>query len=302
MEQVKFSILISTRNRRADLLLTLQKIRPLLDRNDTECVVFDDGSTDGTFEMVRLDFPNVKLQRNETAKGYIFCRNRMLDETRAGFAVSLDDDAHFLSENPLAEIENYFDANPQTGVIAFRIYWGKTPPANTRTTQMPQRVKAFVGCGHAWRMEAWRDIPAYPEWFGFYGEEEFASFELFKKRWHVSYLPQILIQHRVEMALRKSWPEFNFRYRRSLRSGWHNYFLFYPIPKIPKHFAYSFAMQLKKMVKGDFKVVVPVFYALADVVAAIPKYAKNRNGLNRDQFAAYKKLPDTKLYWRCENE
>jgi hypothetical protein len=38
-----------------------------------------------------------------------------------------------------------------------------------------ENVKSFVGCGHAWRMKAWHEIPNYPEWFEFYGEENYAS-------------------------------------------------------------------------------------------------------------------------------
>jgi hypothetical protein len=42
-------------------------------------------------------------------------------------------------------------------------------------------LQSFVGCGHVWRMDAWRTIENYPEWFYFYGEEDFASYLLFKK-------------------------------------------------------------------------------------------------------------------------
>jgi hypothetical protein len=28
-------------------------------------------------------------------------------------------------------------------------------------------LQSFVGCGHVWRMDAWRTIENYPEWFIF---------------------------------------------------------------------------------------------------------------------------------------
>src|SRR5690606_1875292 len=115
-----------------------------LERQDLQCVVFDDGSTDGTFHAVQKNFPQVILKRNEISRGYMFCRNAMLNETTANFAISLDDDAHFLSGDPLGEIEKYFNGNPKCGVAAFRIFWGKTPPESTQTTDVPQRVKGFV--------------------------------------------------------------------------------------------------------------------------------------------------------------
>ena len=43
--QPTFSILISTKNRIIDLAFTLDKINYLIQKNEVECVVFDDGST-----------------------------------------------------------------------------------------------------------------------------------------------------------------------------------------------------------------------------------------------------------------
>lgn len=194
----KFSILISTKNRRDDLLLTLSATKHLLNEN-VSCVVYDDGSTDGTFEQIKTNFPEVVLLRNEVSKGYIYCRNKMLNETDADFAISLDDDAQFLTKNPIEIIANYFSNNPNCGVIAARIFWGKDKPENTSTTELVQKVKSYVGCGHIWRMNAWRDIPNYAEWFEFYGEENFASLQLFKKKWTVDYVPELLVQHRVDL-------------------------------------------------------------------------------------------------------
>ena len=44
----KFSILITTKNRVNDLGFTLEKIKHLIARDDLECIVYDDGSIDGT--------------------------------------------------------------------------------------------------------------------------------------------------------------------------------------------------------------------------------------------------------------
>ena len=49
MSNTSIAILISTKNRKSDLAITLQKIKKLCNRNDVVCVVFDDGSTDGTY-------------------------------------------------------------------------------------------------------------------------------------------------------------------------------------------------------------------------------------------------------------
>lgn len=295
----KTSILISTKNRCDDLLLTLNKINHLLSQKVT-CVVFDDGSTDETSERIKSDFPQVTLLKNQTSQGYIYCRNKMLNETNADYAISLDDDAHFLTENPIEIILEYFSKNPSCGLIATRIFWGKETPKNTESFEISQSVKSFVGCGHIWRMSAWRDIPNYPEWFQFYGEENFASLQLFKKKWKIQYVPGLLVQHRVDLKERtKSNNDFAFRYRRSLRADWYNYFLFFPISKIPKKMGYSIWMQCRnKVFKGDFKVVSPLFLAIFDLIISIPKLISNRNAFTSEQYNNYLKLKEAKIYWK----
>lgn len=297
----KVSILICTKNRSEDILLTLKKIQHLLCENIT-CVVFDDGCTDATFEKVAANFPEVTLLRNEISKGYIYCRNRMLNETNADFAISLDDDAHFLTQNPIEICTNYFENNPNCGLIATRIFWGKESIENTVNNEFSQKVKTYVGCGHVWRMKAWRDIPNYPEWYEFYGEENFASLQLFKKKWEVNYVPELLVQHRVDMNERaKSTKNIAFRYRRAIRADWYNYFMFFPLNKIPRQIAYSLWMQLKnKIFKGNLKVVSPLLLAIFDLIMSIPKLIANRNALTSEEYTNYTKLNEAKIYWKPE--
>jgi glycosyltransferase involved in cell wall biosynthesis len=297
----RIAILISTKNRCEDLLFTIGKIRHLINEN-LSCVIFDDGSSDDTSEKVKAQFPEVMLLKNKISKGYIYCRNKMLNETNADFVISLDDDAHFLIENPIEIIKNHFQANPNCGLMAARIFWGKEKIRYTDIDENQQVVKSYVGCGHVWRIDAWRDIPNYPEWFEFYGEENFASLQLFKKKWEVHYVPELLVQHRVDMKERaKSTKNSAFRYRRSIRADWFNYFMFFPISKIPRKLGYSIWMQCKnKIFKGNLKVVSPLLLAIFDLFTSIPKLIVNRNPLTSEEYDNYLKLNEAKIYWKPE--
>jgi glycosyltransferase involved in cell wall biosynthesis len=297
----KFSILITTKNRLTDLAFTLDKIKYLLKEDGVECVVFDDGSTDGTYEYLKDKFPEIQLQRNAVSKGYIFCRNKMLNETQSTYAISLDDDAHFLTENPLESIKHHFEQNTNCGLLALRIFWGLEEPKITSTKEKPHRVQGFVGCAHVWRMKTWRSIPYYPEWFVFYGEENFASFQLFKKNWEIHYLPEVLVHHRVSVKSRKNNVDYALRLRRSLRSGWYLFFLFYPLKTIPRKMAYSLWVQFKlKVFKGEFKVLQAILLALLDLIWNIPRIVKNSRRLTVKEYEAYNQLPVTKIYWQPE--
>jgi glycosyltransferase involved in cell wall biosynthesis len=297
--QSAFSILITTKNRLNDLAFTLNRIKHLLDRNDVECVIFDDGSTDGTYEYVKQNFPNIQLQRNAVSKGYIFCRNKMLNETKADYAISLDDDAHFLTENPLESIRNYFEEYPNCGLLALRIFWGLEEPSALVSTEKPHRVQGFVGCAHVWRMQTWREIPHYPEWFVFYGEENFASYQLFKNNREIHYLPEVLVHHRVDVKSRRNNADYTIRLRRSLRSGWYLFFLFFPVKKIPLKIIYSLWIQFKdKVFKGDFKALKAIVLALFDLFWNMPRILRNSNRLTQKEYENYNQLPETKLYWQ----
>ncbi|MCC9071698.1 glycosyltransferase [Flavobacterium sp. F-65] len=298
MQSNSFSILITTKNRKDDLAFTLSKIQYLLNRDDVNCIVCDDGSTDGTSVFIQDNFPNIQLIRNIKSEGLIYSRNRLLNLTTTEFAISLDDDLHFITENPLEIIQNFFSKNPKIAVLSFRIFWDLEEPKRIDSDETSYRMRSFVGCGHVWRMEAWRDIPDYPSWFVFYGEEDFASYQLFKKKWEVYYLPEVLVNHRVDVKNRKKNSDYSLRLQRSLRSGWYLYFLFYPFGIIPKKMIYTIWMQFKsKVFKGDLRALKAIMLALCDLLFSIPRIMINSNRLSVEEFKAYQKLGETKLYW-----
>lgn len=299
MSNPTFSILITTKNRLNDLAFTLEKIKYLLDKEEVVCLICDDGSNDGTASFLQKNYPKIQFIQNSTSQGLIFSRNRLLSIVKTEFAISIDDDAHFLTDNPLELIHRHFVENVNCGLIAMRIFWGLEEPKITISKDVAHRVQGFVGCAHVWRMKAWYDIPDYPAWFVFYGEEDFASFQLFKKHWQVHYLPKVLVNHRVDVKARKQHKDYLQRLRRSLRSGWYLFFLFYPLNEIPRKMAYSIWIQSKlKVFKGDFKALQALLLALFDLVWNIPKILKNSNRLTVKEYETFNQLEETKIYWQ----
>lgn len=300
---IKFSFQITTKNRLEDLKETLNILKHFLQRNDVEFVIVDDASTDGTSDFICQNYPEIKLKRNTNSLGLIANRNWMLNNTTAQFAISLDDDSNFLTENSLEIIENHFTNNEKCGVIACRIFWGKEIPNNLLTKEVLHKVNGYVGCGHVWNVKIWQSILNYPEWYFFYGEENFASLQLVKKGFEIHYLPQILVHHRVDVSGRKSNKDYQIRRRRSLRAAWYNYFIFYPISIIPKKMIYTIWQQLKNHTfRGNFKATLAMFQALYDVAINIPNIRKYNNRLTIQEFNEFSNLPEAKIYWNPNNE
>lgn len=299
MNNPDFSILITTKNRLTDLKETLNQLSRFIENDDVEFIICDDGSSDGTSNYIESNYNSIQLIKNTKSTGLIFSRNRLLNLTKAKYAITLDDDAHIVSINTLETIANIFESNKKCAVIAFRLFWGKILPNHINHTLANKRVKGFVGCGHVWRMDAWRSIPNYPDWFIFYGEEDFASFQLFKNNWEIWFVPDVLVHHRVDVKARKKDKDYITRLRRSLRSGWYMYVMFYPLAMIPKKFLYTLWIQFKiKVLKGNFKAFLAILYALGDFVISTPKLFKNANRLSKKEYNLYESLPDTKIYWK----
>jgi glycosyltransferase involved in cell wall biosynthesis len=301
MSSPTFSILITTKNRLADLAFTLEKIQFLLKRKEVVCFICDDGSTDGTTCFLQKNYPEIKLIQNTKSQGLIYSRNRLLSLVTSDYAISIDDDLHFITQNPLEIISEFFYQNPLAAVLSFRIFWDKNEPKKNETSEKAMPMQSYAGGAHVFRMKAWRDIPNYPAWFVFYGEENFASYQLFKKHWQVHYLPEALVNHRVDIKARKKNKDYMQRQRRSLRAGWYLFFLFYPLKEIPYKLAYSIWIQFKlKVFKGDFKALLAMFLALFDLFWNMPKIIKNCNRLTQKEYETYNQLPETKLYWQPE--
>jgi len=300
-DRIKFTILITTKDRLQDLQFTLQKIDYLLQRDDVSCIICDDGSTDNTSAYLSENHSDIHLIRNEKSKGLIYSRNKLLALTQSEFAISIDDDLHFITENPLAVIEDHFRKHPECALVGFRIFWSTGLPDSTDTDEIPHPMKSFAGGAHCWRMSAWNKIPDYPSWFIFHGEEDFAAYEMFKKKLEIHYLPAVLVHHRVDIKARKKNADYTIRLRRSLHSAWCLYFLFFPLVEIPKLMAYSVWMQFRlKVFKGDFRAFKAITGALFDVMLSFPKVLRYSNRLTSNEYAEFQKLPNIKLYWKPE--
>lgn len=299
----KFTLVIPTKNRLKDLSFTLEKLSFLLSSEQVDTIIGVDGSADGTIEFLNKNYPHIKIIENKKSKGIHYTRNQLMNKVKTPYIISIDDDAHFLTENILNVVENYFLTNKTVGLLSFRAYWSKEDPKSIISDQIPMRVKGFGAVGFAIQTEVWNSIPNFPEWFVFYGEEDFAAFQLFKKGWEIHYVPQILVHHRVDLKARKKERDYSLRLRRSLRSGWYLYFMFYPWKLISRRMIYTIWIQIKiKVLKGDWKAGMAILQAFGDVIINLPRLLKQSNRLSMKEFKEYQHLADTILYWHPEQE
>jgi GT2 family glycosyltransferase len=91
-------------------------LESVLEQSPPEIVVVDNGSQDGSIEMVRGDFPQVRLAVNPDNPGFGAAANQAFALTSSPYLLLLNGDTQARPGGLLA-IEGYLDRHPRVGVL-----------------------------------------------------------------------------------------------------------------------------------------------------------------------------------------
>ena len=114
------SVCIVNWNCRDLLYACLRSLTAVLQEVPLEVIVVDNASTDGAFEMVRAEFPEVLLVRNETNAGFAAACNQAGRLGRGRFLFFLNNDT-VVPPGTLARLCAFARANPRAGLIGPRL-------------------------------------------------------------------------------------------------------------------------------------------------------------------------------------
>lgn len=167
---MKVCIGITTKNRKQILSKAVNSCLKQ-DYKDIEVFVFDDGSTDGTCELIS-NFPEVRWERSEESLGLLEARNRMMRSCEADIFISLDDDAWFLNDDEVSIAVNNFRENKRLGAIGFDILERGTSRFKEVPREKPVPTNFFMGAGHALKLDIVKKVGYYIPFPLKYGHEE----------------------------------------------------------------------------------------------------------------------------------
>jgi GT2 family glycosyltransferase len=187
-----------------------------------DVVAVDNGSTDGSQEMLRKEFPAVKLIQNDHNAGLGRASNQGIEATRGRYVLLLNNDTvvngpsfdamvDFLEEHPGVAAVGPRVLNPDGTVqtcyyhfptlreeflIATRLGELLWPgyPANVTETQV-RSVDWMTSACLMLRREALDQVGLLDEEYFIYGDEVDLQYRLKKAGWQMYYLPQATIIH-----------------------------------------------------------------------------------------------------------
>ena len=165
------TVVITTKNRRDELR---NAVRSALTQADLkEVLVIDDGSTDGTADLIRSEFSGVRLIRHDQSRGYIVCRNEAAREATGDIVISIDDDAVFTAPGMISRVVAAFDRD-DIGAVAIPYSDVNQGPAVYQCapeTTTPFVTNTFKGTAHALRRDVFLKVGSYREYLFHQGEE-----------------------------------------------------------------------------------------------------------------------------------
>ena len=114
------AIIIVSYNTRDLLRSCLQSVYDGTGGLSAEVYVVDNRSRDGSADMVRTEFPQVRLIENETNSGYASANNIALRQYDARYALLLNADT-LLPRDALSNALSFMDAHPDAGVMTAKL-------------------------------------------------------------------------------------------------------------------------------------------------------------------------------------
>lgn len=216
------SIVMVTMNNRQYLEPCLESLYTAGLKSTFELVLVDNGSTDGTPDMMREQYPEVQLIVNDSNVGLSKACNQGIEATTGRTILLLNDDTLVNSES-LDALVSFLDDHPVAGAVGGKLLNpdGSFQAGYARFSTLPEELVIATGLGGEltegypshhdssevlpvdWitsaclllRREALEQIGLLAEDFFIYGDEVDLQYRLAQGGWRVYYLPDATTVH-----------------------------------------------------------------------------------------------------------
>lgn len=268
------TIVVTTKDRRDELAELLPTV--LAQTGHVDVLVIDDGSSDGTAEMVRSRFPEVRVERCTHSLGLIAQRNRAARLVETPIIVSVDDDALLPSPRTVEQALTDFD-DPRVAAVAMPYVDVRRGPEVRQAAPDPRSTwvtDTFIGTAHAIRRDVFLQVGGYRADLERGVEEPELCLRLLDAGYVVR-LGRSDVLHHLESPKRATARNVRLISRNNLRQAWWNV----PLP-------YLAVRVLKVVVMGMVigrRIGQPraAFAGIVDGLRAAPRDLRGRRPVSR---------------------
>lgn len=120
-KRLDLSIIIGTYNTKNLLKKTLFSIYRNTKNIMFEIILIDDASADGTYEVIKKQFPLIKIIKNEKNLGYSKTYNKGTKLAKGKYILHLNSDVYFTKNSNLALMIDFMDKNPRVGIAGCKV-------------------------------------------------------------------------------------------------------------------------------------------------------------------------------------
>ena len=286
------SFLIVTRNRPADLRITLDRLKKIVDLKKHEVCVFIDGC-EQTLPLV-TQYEWVQWDAVDSSMSASPARHKLYKSATGSLFIGLDDDAHPISSDFIEEVEARFRESASLGILAFQevrgLFATDQEALQISVKGESYQTNDFVGCGFAMRKKAYDATNGFPVWMDIYGEESAVAIEVMDAGYDIVYDYDIKVNHRVDIERRKTMGRNYFRFEHQLRNVLRYYIVYYPQPmrRLVKTLLHNF----KKYALSDWTYFKAYFRVVGNTILDLGGILKYRKPVQLSTIEKKKRLRD----------
>lgn len=248
---MELSIIIVNWNVRELLNRCLNSIFFHLGGQEFEVIVVDNASQDGSVEMIRQQFPQVKLIANSENCGFARACNQGIKIAEGKYLLILNPDTEVIN-NIQDKVSDFMESHPEVGVGGCYLFYpdGRIQasffkftslmnhlgralllysflPKNNLTApffldyiKLDQPIERVCGGAMVVRREAFEEVGLFDESFFLYYEDEDFCYRTKQKGWKITPIPYTKIIHHYDQSGKKN-------VRQAIFSSYRSQFLFY---------------------------------------------------------------------------
>jgi len=281
-------------------------------RAETEIVVVDDGSIDGTVSYLKKNYPNINIISRDKNGGFASACNLGVAKCKHEIVVLLNNDM-WIEEGFFKPLSKHFKDPNVFGLAVATPRLTNEPFSNQNTIRFGLKLKyGMIECplfelvderglqeaSHTFKLsggasvidkEKFLEINGFDELFSpFYWEDVDLSYRIWKRKWLIIYEPKSVARHQVHGTINSKYFEPNFIKKVSERNRyiliWKNISDYYIIFK---HIVFIPIRMCAAVFRGQLLVSVN---ALTEALGMLPLILKKRKNQKEYRFVSDKEI------------